>query len=384
MNFVETLVTPGRIYFGPGALGKLQGYVKELGVSRVLVVTDAGLQRSGLLEQVTRQLEAAGCEFTVFGDVEPDPDVATVDHCTAVLRSGQFGMVIGFGGGSSMDVAKCAAVCGDSGITLAEFRQRPPGPRRTWLVQIPTTAGSGSEATDRGVFNLGRTKDGFLSPHMVADAAIVDPLLTLSLPPFLTAATGMDTLTHAIEALTAPEANPLADAMALGVCQRVGSFLRRAVYRMEDLTARTEMARAALWGGMAFQNSNLGLVHALVLPVGGLYHVPHGIGCAILLPYVMEFNLSSDLEKFAAVAAALGENISGLSTRAAAEKAVDAVRQLSADIGIPSHLSAVGVGREAIAEMAQEAWGIQRLVKGNSRLARGPEELEAILTSAIG
>lgn len=371
---------PSLLVTEPGALKQLPEIIRQLGnPTSVFVVTDPGLVKVGLLERLKPLLSA---EPTVFSAVEPDPTLATAEACRSQIVAAGAELVIGFGGGSAMDVAKVATAAASAGLPVAEFAGRAFPERKIRLIQIPTTSGTGSEATDRGIFTLpDGMKQGFLSPYLIADCALVDPELTLSLPPAMTAATGMDALTHAIEAYTSTQATPLTDTLALAAIERIGRSLRIAVHHGRNLTARTEMAEASLWAGIAFNNGGLGICHALAMALGARFHVAHGIANAILLPFVMRFNAAANPERFTRVAAALGEQVDGLSAREGAQLAVDAVFALARDVSLPNSLVEVGVDPAAIPLLAEAGFGIRRLVETNPRTCT-QQELARILEQA--
>jgi alcohol dehydrogenase len=234
---------------------------------------------------------------------------------------------------------------------------------------IPTTAGTGSEVTNVAVLSLkaAHTKKGIVSRHLFADVAILDPELTVGLPPAVTAATGMDALTHAIEAYVSRFAQPLTDHFALEAIRLIGASLRTAVHNGQDLDAREAMLTGSMYAGLAFGSAATGMVHGLAMPLGGRFNVPHGIANAVLLPYVMRYNLISSLDRYRDVAIALGERVERLSVRQGAERAIAAVEELSADIGIPSHLDDLSIPKSAIAELASDGMSNVRQVRPNPR-----------------
>lgn len=243
-----------------------------------------------------------------------------------------------------------------------------PGRGLPWIA-IPTTAGTGSEVTPIAIVTdrANHLKVGVVSPFLLADAAMVDPCLTLIAPPHITAATGMDALTHAIESFTSPKATPQTDLFALRAIGLIARSLRQAVWCGADLQARTDMAYGSLFAGVALANAGVGAVHALAYPLGGQFGITHGVANSLLLPYVMEFNLVGDVDKYAAIAEALGEPVVGLSTRAAAARAVEAVRTLSVDVAIPQRLRDVGTSEGVLDGLAEAAVQATRLLDNNPR-----------------
>jgi alcohol dehydrogenase class IV len=309
--------------------------------------------------------------------------------------------VLGLGGGSNMDLAKVAATALAHGGGPRDYvgEDKVPGPIRP-LVCVPTTAGTGSEVSAASVLTDAdnKIKVGILSNYLRPRVAVVDPTLTYSCPARVTADSGIDALTHAIEAYTAVDnadfplpageksvyqgRHPMADVVAEKAIVLVGSFLRRAVADGNDTEARAGMALAATLAGLAFSNVGVAVVHALEYPVGGATHCSHGAGNGLLLPYVMQFNLPARLKEFASIARLLGEDVSGLDEAAAAAKAVTAVERLRRDIGIPERLRDLGVQAAQLRPFAQKAFTIKRILRVNPRPVTA-DDLEAILTSAF-
>jgi alcohol dehydrogenase class IV len=373
-----------RTLFGPGALGELPDALSRVGTKKPMIVTDPGIVAAGILERVGAGLDEAGIAFAVFDQVESDPRVEVVESCHEAVEKEQADLLIGLGGGSSLDVAKVAAILATNGGAPLDYAGigKVPAPGLP-TVLIPTTAGTGSEVTPIAVLSDTKEhlKKGVVSPHLHAEVALVDPELTLGLPPNVTAFTGMDALTHAIEAYTNKYAHPFIDTLALEAIRLIGGNLRRAVACGDDLEARTAMALGSTYGGMCLGPVNTAAVHALAYPLGGTFSVPHGVANSLLLPYVMQFNLMSDLPKYARVAEAMGEATAGLSRREAAQKAVATVRALAADIGIVSRIRDLDIPEDAIPEMAAAAMKVTRLLNNNPRGMRR-EDAEQIYRNA--
>ncbi len=371
MEKTYAICLPNTLIFGSGAVEKVGEKTKEFGKSNALIITDKGIVGAGLLGKVLTPLEQAGVQAQIFDQIEPNPR----DH--TVIKAFEFGkkkgceVIIGLGGGSSIDAAKAVGVLMTNPGPLQDYLRgtavkNPPPP----LIAIPTTAGTGTEATQFSVVtDTERSfKMGIGSPLLMPRVGIVDPSLMESMPPALTAATGMDALTHAIEAFVSVNAQPFSDAMALHAIRLIGRYLRPSVANGADQEARSEMAIASTLAGVAFSNAGVGLVHAMAHPLGGRFDVPHGVANAILLPPVMRFNLIACMEKFGQVALALGEKVEELSAGEAAKKAVEAARQLSEDIGIPGHLSEVSVRGEGIPQLAADAMNMKRALGCNPRM----------------
>ena len=342
----ETLHTqfamPTAVTFGDGCSTLAGERARELGGTRALVVTDAGVREAGLVEGVLDALDAAGLSAVLFDAVEPNPRDATVVAARDRAAAEACDVLVAVGGGSVIDAAKAVGLLLTSGGEVAayDFTLDDPLPIEcpiTPLVAIPTTAGTGSEVTFWAVITdaVRHEKLGLGGELMAPRVALVDPALTLTLPPRLTAATGLDALTHAVEAFTTPAAGPLSDLFALRAIELVGRGLRRAVAEGKDRAARHDMSLASLFAGAAFTNADVGAVHCISEIVGGLYDLPHGLVCAMYLPAVAEFSLDAAPERFAAVARALGADTTDLPVDRAAEAAVVVLRGLNATLGMP-------------------------------------------------
>jgi alcohol dehydrogenase class IV len=354
---VFSFQAPANITFGPGAITRLPELVRGFG-GRAVVVSDPGVAKAGILPRLLTLLHDAGITAEPFTDVEPNPSVETVNAAVDRFRRTRASFVIGAGGGSAMDVAKVVGVLGAHGGAVHDYEGigKVPGPGLP-VAAVPTTAGTGSEVTIFSVITdrERRFKMTLGSVHTVPQVAVCDPELTLSMPQPLTAATGMDALTHAVESYINTAHNPIAKTLALEAIRLIGRSLRPAYANGRDLRARTEMLLASTMAALAFARTRLGNVHAMSHPLGAHFDVPHGVANAILLPYVMEWNLLACLETYPVIAAALGEPVAGVSSRAAAEAAVEAVRTLARDVQIPARLRDVGVLREGIPAMTDDA-----------------------------
>lgn len=347
-----------KIVAGPGASDQAGGELRDLGGSRVLIVTDRGIAASGVLDKLTPGLDRAGIEYEIFDGIEPNPSSDDVERAAALARQFQADAVLAVGGGSPIDAAKMVAVLAKFGGKVADYEgfNVVSGPALP-LIAVPTTVGTGSEVT-RGAVITDTARNGkmvVVSPHIFPRVAILDPTLLEKLPPHITAATGMDSLTQALEGYVSRGANPISDALNLEALRLIAENLRLAVAR-NDLDALGKMQIATTMQGIGFHNAGLGLVHAMSNTAGGMFGTAHGVTNAIILPHVMAFNVPADPVRFARVAEALGERVDHLSVRAAADLAVEAVRVLSADVGIPETLADIGVDVEAIPVMAPLAY----------------------------
>jgi len=381
---------PAKIVTGDGSADALGAQAQALGITRVVVVTDKVLrEKTDSVSRAVASLKATGIAVEVFDDVEPDPLVGTARRSAEFARRFAPDGIIGLGGGSPLDIAKATAAILANEAPLDQMWGvgNIPKPALPMLL-LPTTAGTGSEVTPNCILtdvkpDGGHMKKGIVSPHILARTAIVDPLLTVTAPPSVTAASGMDALTHAIETYVSKSAQPITLPLALEAIRLIGKYLRRAVANGSDLEARRHMANASMLAGLAFANGFLGGVHAVAMAMGGQFNVPHGVANALMLPYVMEFNEMAATEKFARIAETLGESIEGLSEREAARRAAVAVHQLVTDVGLPHVLADVRISEDRIPALAEESFGNQRLLKNNPRSAT-VQDLTRILESAAG
>ncbi len=376
---------PTDIHFGLGILRTLPERIRALGGSRPLLVTDPGVRAAGVLDEVTRVLEQAGIDCAVCDRVKPDSGSALIDETVVEAKSGAADLVIGLGGGSSLDTAKAvAALLTNPGsaldyVGLHRVRNRPLP-----MIAIPTTAGTGSEVTLWSVFtdDTRSVKAAIGSILLYPAVALCDPELTVGLPPPLTAATGMDALAHAIECYTNNACQPISAALALRAIEFIGRHLRSAVLNGRSIEARYAMMLASSMAGIAMNPTRLGLAHALAMPLGSWdLRVPHGVVLALTLPPVMEFNYRAEPDRFIDVARALGEPVDHLSRLEAAARAVRAVRELAADIGIPKGLREFGVRPEHVRPVVDEAMKSGN-VPVNPRRACA-EDLTRILEQAL-
>jgi choline dehydrogenase len=344
-----------------GAINAIADEAKSLGMKRPLIVTDPGVVKAGLLDRLKKPLDASNVDYAVFADVAPNPPIAMVDQGAAVYVSEGCDGIIGLGGGSAMDCAKAIGVVASNGGSIRDYEWDDPQPIKKRIpptVCVPTTAGTGSEVTlwsvitdpDRKIkFNAGGT------PLIGAHVALIDPELTLDLPPAFTAGTGMDALAHAIECYTCAYAQPFADAVALLAMEYVGKYLRVAFAQGQNKDARYMMSMAAMLGGMSYGTESAGAAHAMSQSAGGVHDVPHGALTARLMGPVMAYNYMGEPQKFARIAQALGEDVRGLSVWQAAEKAVEAVMRLTEDVEIPT-LQQLGFTEDEIPYLAKIAY----------------------------
>lgn len=349
---------PTRNLFGEDSVKETGSLMQSLGGKKTLIVTDAFLAKQGMARMVQDILKDSGVESVVFGGVEPNPKDVNVEAGLKVFRENGCDSIISLGGGSSHDCAKGIGIVASNGGNIRDYEgvdksQKPMCP----MVAINTTAGTASEITRFCIITdtSRHVKMAIVDWRVTPQIAINDPKLMVGMPPSLTAATGMDALTHAIEAYVSTNANPLTDAAATIAITMITRYLPKAVANGEYMKARDKMAYGQYLAGIAFNNASLGYVHAMAHQLGGFYNLPHGVCNAILLPHVEEFNLIGNANRFRDIAKAMGENIDGLSTMEAARKAIAAIRQLSEQVGIPQNLRSLGVKEEDFEIMAENA-----------------------------
>ncbi|WP_020654329.1 iron-containing alcohol dehydrogenase [Massilia niastensis] len=378
--------TVAQILSEPGATARLGRLLAERfpQARRPLLVTDAGFLRTGLMEAARADLARCGMADAVFAGVVADPPEHVVLAAVEAARRMDADLVIGFGGGSSMDVAKLVAVLAGSEQPLAAIYGigNVQGGRLP-LVQVPTTAGTGSEVTNIAIVTTGAsTKMGVVAPQLYADLAVLDAALTLGLPPKLTAATGIDAMVHAIEATTSRhKKNPLSDALAREALGLLSRNLLPACERGGDLDARQAMLLGACLAGQAFSNAPVAAVHALAYPVGGIFHVPHGLSNSLVLPHVLEFNLPAAASSYAELAAIVAPHASG-SEEARARALIAAMQQITRMTGIEASLRQVGIAETDLDRLADEAM-LQTRLLGNNPREMTREHARAIYAAAL-
>lgn len=353
---------PRTLVFGAGAAGKCVDDLLAQGKGRAFVVTSPPTRT--LCDDFVSRAGAI-----VYDAIDREPTVAMFEAALAAAREAKADAVIGLGGGSAMDVAKLVAAFLGSDQRVGDvFGIGKLAGRTTYLACLPTTAGTGSEVSPNAILldESDQLKKGVISPHLMPDAAYVDPLLTLGVPPAVTAATGIDALTHCIEAYANKFAHPVIDLYALEGARLISANLARAVRKGDDVEARSALALGSMYGGMCLGPVNTGAVHALAYPLGGEFHVAHGVSNAVLLPHVLDFNLSAATDRYATLALALGAE-RGANDEETARRGLDRVRQLSRDCGIPARIRELGVSKTALPRMAKAAMTVTRLLERNVR-----------------
>ncbi|MDK2563528.1 iron-containing alcohol dehydrogenase [Romboutsia sedimentorum] len=360
MSRMYDYLVPSVNFMGPGCLKVVGERAKMLGGKKVLIVTDKFLknQENGAVEQTVKYLEEAGLEIAIYDGTEPNPKDTNVAEGLKVFKEENCDMIVTVGGGSPHDCGKGIGIAATHEGDLYNYagietltNALPP------ILAVNTTAGTASEVTRHCVITNTKTKVKYVivSWRNLPLVSFNDPELMVGKPAGLTAATGMDALTHAVEAYVSKDANPVTDASAIQSIKLIANNLRQAVAMGDNIEARTNMSYASLLAGMAFNNGNLGYVHAMAHQLGGLYDMPHGVANAMLLPHVCKYNVISNPQKFADIAEFMGEKIDGLSVHEAAQKAIDAMFRLSKDIGIPTSLKEKGIKEEDFEYMAEMA-----------------------------
>ena len=351
---------PARVKFGEGISKQIGQVLRDMGYKKVFVATDKGIVAAGIIAQIEEGLKAGNFEYQIYDEMIPDPTIEVVDEAADVLRKSGADVVLAVGGGSPIDTAKAICLLQTHEGSIREYLfggtktvTKPIMP----LICIPTTAGTGSEMTAASVItnNQNKTKVSVTHENLIPKYALIDPTLQLGCPPFITATTGMDALTHAIEAYISNRANPISEAMSMQAIKMIGKNIRTATGSGSTVEARSNMAVASTIAGVAFMNGGLGVVHGIGQTIGAIAHVPHGVAMTLLLPYCMERTVVGNFEKFRDIAIALGKNVEGLDLRDAAFAAVDAVFEMAEDLRVPMRLSELDPAKRQCSEPITEA-----------------------------
>ena len=362
-----TLLQPQKIVFGTGCIQTLVEDYKKMGLQRLFVLTAPPIRP--LIEDTLAELKSAGVNIEVFQDIVAEPTVNDFKKILEVARQFKADSVVGVGGGSVLDVTKLIAAFINSDQQVEDcFGTGFIKQKGLWFACLPTTAGTGSEVSPNAILldERDHLKKGIVSPFLIADVAYVDPKLTWTVPAKVTADTGMDALTHGIEAYTNKSAHPSVDLYALQGIRLIAANLEKAVKNGQDQEAREALAFGSLYGGLCLGPVNTAAVHALSYPLGGEFHIPHGLSNAILLPSVMKFNMPANIKRHAEVAIALGCQ-PGKNDEETAQRGVDFIYQLADAVGIPKKLTDLGIPQTAVDGMAKAAMQVQRLLKNNPR-----------------
>jgi alcohol dehydrogenase class IV len=376
---------PTKIIFGWESLRKLPQIMAQYGDKVLLVTGHNSAKKSGVLTSVQSTLEERKIEIILFSQVEPEPSCDTVNSGVRLAKEKKCDVVIGLGGGSALDVAKAIAAISKTEGLIEEFQagtrilEKPGLP----FIAIPTTAGTGSEVTPNSVLinTQKKIKQSFHDPLMFAKVALVDPELTMAMPPQLTAYSGIDALCQAIESFVSKDANPLTDSIAIHAIKLIKDNLLKAYTDGQDKDARIAMSYAALFSGITLTNARMGAVHGIVHPLGVRYHISHGLLCGLLLPAVMKFNLDIAGSKYAEIAAIFGENITGLNNIEAGKKAIPRIKQLLAKLQFPQNLKIVGVMEKTFLQVAKESMNSASLRANPKRVTE--QNVVEILRAAL-
>ena len=385
MRKVFSFTGAKKIVFGNGSFRALVSHIQELNAKNPLVVMDKNLAKAGFQEAVANLLIPEGMKYTLYDKVEPEPRIELADEGAALAIKNKCDIVIGIGGGSAMDVAKAIAVLATNKGSAVDYLglnkiPKPGLPK----IMIPTTAGTGSEVTFTAVFirkNL-KKKEGMNSPYLYPELALLDPELTLSLPPRPTAETGIDALCHAIESYTSVNASHMSEMFSLQAIALIAENLRTCVHDGKNLQARENMLLASLYAGLGLANAGVTAVHSLSYPLGGKYGIGHGMANTLMLPATMAFNLPAALDKFVDVAEAMGEVTDELPVREAAYLALEAVESLIDDCGIQSSLAEFGIKEKDFPALADVALTVARPLENNPRKVTKEDAIE-IYTDAF-
>jgi alcohol dehydrogenase class IV len=377
-------------FFFPTTLKSGYGLAKQAGEllkpyveKKLLVVTDKGLVDSGALTGFFTSLDQAGLKYDIYQDVQPNPSSTVIDDAVAFLKNSECDAIIGIGGGSSIDAAKAVAAMATNPGSILDYEGydrliNDPMP----LFAIPTTSGTGSECTASTVVTNPKNsfKTAIISPRLFPKLAILDAELTMKLPPAITASTGMDALTHAIESYVSKLANPISRALAIEAIKMITQNIKKAYFVGSDVAARENMLVASFLAGVAFSLSKLGNVHAISHTFGGIFNVPHGVANAALLPYVLKFNMDACPDLFKDIAVAMGENVDGLDDYSAGSKAIEAVVKLNAAINIPANVQELGVTLDKLPQMVEDSMRSGNVLV-NPRLTKA-SDIKQIITDA--
>jgi len=370
MKRVFSFTGARKIVFGSGSFNELADHIREIGGTKPFIVLDRNLAGGGLREKVAELFDRAKMKYTLYDRVDAEPALQLADEGAGMARKEKNDIVVGIGGGSAMDTAKAVAVVaankGKAKDYLGLNKIAAPGLPK---IMVPTTAGTGSEVTFTAVFirkDLGK-KEGMNSPFLYPELALCDPLLTLSVPPSVTATTGIDAFCHAFESYTSLIASPMSELFSLEAMGLIAAHLRACVHNGSDVSARENMLLGSLYAGLGLANAGVTAVHSLSYPLGGKYGVPHGLANTVLLPAVMRFNLPAAIEKLAVVAEVMGEQVDDFSERDAAQIAVSAVEDMIDDCGILDTLETLGVAKVDFPELAESAMVVARPLANNPR-----------------
>lgn len=375
-----------KIFFGEHKLEEIGGICAGCHSTNVLVLCDPFLRDMAFMKTITDSIDKCGISWEIFSDIVPDPPVELVDDVAAMLKSKKIDMVVAVGGGSTLDTAKSISMLQTNEGSVRDYLfggTKEVKIKGIPVCCVPTTAGTGSEVTSASVITDTQTNNklSVTNDLIIPDYAVIDPITQVSMPAKITAMTGMDVLTHAIESYVSLKADPVADLLALEAIGIVSRNLRTAVHDGSNMEARMAMAYASTLGGICILNSTVGAVHGIAQSMGGVAHTAHGLANAILLPYVMKKNLPANIKKYKDIAVALGEPVEGLSDRDAAEKSIAAVERLIDDIGIPKKMREVNITEDMLPQILDLTMNYRLLALNPRKLNR--EDIDEILKEAF-
>ncbi|PJG82506.1 iron-containing alcohol dehydrogenase [Caviibacterium pharyngocola] len=366
-----SLFHTNKIIGGAGCIGQIVDVVNEYGAKNVLIITDQGVFNTGLINQPKELLEKSGISVNIINDTPPEPPIDKVNDIYLAAKNMNSQVIIGIGGGSAMDTAKLVAILLNNDVSLQDVADGKAKFKRRGLptIMVPTTSGTGSEATQNSIVLIPERelKVGIVDEKMLPNCVILDPVMTIGLPPHITANTGIDAFCHALECYISKKSSPFSDTFALKAIELISANIRTAYQDGKNLQARENMLLGSYFGGACIATSSTVAIHALSYPLGGKYHIPHGLANSILLPDVMKFNLDACEEKFAKVAQVMGLDVAGCSQREAAEKMIDELYALIRDLDIKCDLRAVGISENVLDELVDSAFTVRRLLDNNPK-----------------
>jgi len=379
---------PKKVVSGAGALKELGQIIKDMKKTRAIIITDNVMKEFSIIKDTIKELEKQGLDVSMFGEIGPNPTEEMVHNAVEVMKNEKPEVIVCIGGGSPIDTGKAANVVYTHGGIVNDYDIAIGGimkitPKLLPLIAIPTTSGTGTEVTYVGVITDTKklTKFGVLSPLVIPDVAIIDPEVTVSMPAKLTAFTGIDALTHCIEAYTSIVEYPPAEALALYGVKMIYRSLKTAVNEPDNIKAREDMIIASMMAGTAFSLNGLGACHAMAHQLSAFFGTPHGLANAVLLPKIMKFNMPVRLQKFADIAQAMGADINNISVEEAARTALELVEKLSEDIGVPKYLDDVGATKDKIPDLVERAM-LDNPITTNPRPA-APSDIEKLFLESF-
>lgn len=382
---VNLFSLPGAIYLGSGAIKNISRELIDYGIKKVFLVSDSGVAEAGIVDMVIEEIRNANVDVSLFSEVEQEPSVHNLDSCFKQFTVSNCDLIVGLGGGSSMDVAKGVSILATNGGNILDYVGiEMVAKKGIPKFLIPTTIGTGSEVTKNAIFTdeAAKKKITIVSRHLLPEVAVIDPVLTVTLPPSVIAATGMDALTHAIESYTSKKATIHTDLYALKAIELIGANLKSSFDFGNDLNIRENMTFGSTFAGIALANAGAGAVHACAYALGGRFGMRHGVANALLLPHIMECSLFGNLHKYANIARVLGGSTKQKSLQVQAELSCEIVLQLLHELGMEEKLSDFGVTKANVSELAEETMKNKRLMDNNPKVLT-LDEIESCFLKAL-